>query len=387
MRLFCAVLISAACLFAQDLAREGDYWVRTLPGSALIGPQTRVFEVSARATVVVRGSSDGQATYRLVERVKARTELDARRRFGSVVTQVLAPGGTVTRLVVSTTAQESVAARLEISVPRQLRVVNVETQGGDIEGYDLDGSLQAATREGLIRCDRVRGSVFCRTGGGEILMGKIGGALQCNSGAGSIIVDSAGGSASCETAGGNIVVKEAAGPLVLSTNGGNIQVERAAMSVEAHSAEGVIDVDQAGGIVTAETRGGSIQVGSARGVRCESAAGQVRLKNASGPLQVSTAIGSILAELVAGMRLEDSTLVAGSGDVTVMIPSNFPVSVFAQNDSGGMPRIISDFAEIQARQLGFVRPPLIAQGSINGGGPILRINVVGGTIYLRRIKQ
>jgi hypothetical protein len=30
--------------------------------------------------------------------------------------------------------------------------------------------------------------------------------------------------------------------------------------------------------------------------------------------------------------------------------------------------------------------PVVAQGALNGGGPVLRVNVVGGTIYLRREK-
>jgi hypothetical protein len=97
-------------------------------------------------------------------------------------------------------------------------------------------------------------------------------------------------------------------------------------------------------------------------------------------------MGNILAELVAGTRLENASLVADAGDVTVLIPSNLALSVIARNDSGGSPRIVSDFAEIRARNIGFARPPLVAEGIINGGGPVLRINVVGGTIYLRRAK-
>jgi hypothetical protein len=59
----------------------------------------------------------------------------------------------------------------------------------------------------------------------------------------------------------------------------------------------------------------------------------------------------------------------------------------ARNDSGGNPRIQSDFAEIRVKTLGFSRPPVVAEGQINGGGPILRINVVSGIIYLKKLKQ
>ncbi len=97
-------------------------------------------------------------------------------------------------------------------------------------------------------------------------------------------------------------------------------------------------------------------------------------------------MGSILAELLAGTHLDDSSLVARAGDVTVMIPSNLPLSVMAQNDSGGRPRIVSDFSEFRTNNFGVMRPAVMAEGAINGGGPVLRINVADGTIYLRRLK-
>ena len=144
------------------------------------------------------------------------------------------------------------------------------------------------------------------------------------------------------------------------------------------------------GMVFADTHGGSIQIGSARGVRCQSGAGPVRVKTSSGPLQVQTALGSILAEVLAGARLQDSSLVAGSGDITVLIPSNVALSVVARNDSGANPRIVSEFAELRARSIAPTRPasvlPMVYQGSLNGGGPLLTLNTAGGIIYVKKSK-
>ena len=50
-------------------------------------------------------------------------------------------------------------------------------------------------------------------------------------------------------------------------------------------------------------------------------------------------------------------------------------------------RIISDFTEIRVQLEAHAGAnPVFAEGSLNGGGPVLRINVIGGTIYLRREK-
>ena len=201
-----------------------------------------------------------------------------------------------------------------------------------------------------------------------------------------IRVDSAGGETWCETAGGEIVVDDIIGALHATTAGGNIRVNKATGFIVARSDGGLIDVQRAGGVVTAQTSGGSIQVGAAEGVQCESAAGAIRVRSSSGPLRAETAAGSILAELMPGARLQDSSLSTGAGDITVLIPSNIAVSVQAINETPGRSnRIVSDFPEIRVRRQDPSRQrPSIAEGSLNGGGPLLRISVAAGTIYLRR---
>ena len=379
-------LLFQTAVFTQDvqMVRDGAYWVRTESGPVGMAPM-RVLKVTTRGHVIVRGSPGEQALYKLVERVKARTAEEAHHLFGSSVTSTKSFNG-ITSWTVAVLAHEDVITQLEVNVPRKLAGVILDVRPGDVEAYDLDGNVRVETSAGMIHCDRIRGSVDSKTGGGETRMGKIGGPVRCISEAGSIFVENAGSEALCQTAGGEIQIHEATGPLTLSTEGGNIQVDKAAGTVEAHTGEGVIEVFQAGGVVFADTRGGSIQIGSAQGVKCQSAAGAIRVKTGSGPLHLQTAMGSILAELLAGARVEDSSLVAGSGDITVLIPSNLALSVLARNDTGGNPRIISDFSELHAKAAAMRRPPLVFEGSINGGGPLLTLNTSGGIIYVRKLK-
>jgi hypothetical protein len=391
MRLALLSWLMAVAVGAQDsseLTREGPYYVRTMSAPVAMQIPGRIppqLHIVSRGNVLLRGSKGDQITYKFVQRAKARSEADAKRLFHGVFISAI-PMINMTTLTVIPAAGDMVSNDLEVSVPRQVAMLVVQAQGGSVEAYDLDGSIQTAASLG-IRCDRVHGNIDGRTAGGEVRLGKIGGSVQCVSGGGSIFIDSVGGSARCETAGGEIVIREAGGPLLLTNVSGNIEVDHAASTVEAHTGEGLIEVNQAGGAVIADTRGGSIQIGSARGARCESAAGAIRVKNASGPLNVQTLMGSILAELVAGSRLEDSLLTANSGDVTVLIPSRLSLSVMARNDSGANPRIQSDFTEVPEKSLGFSHPPTVAEGQINGGGPVLRINVASGIIYLRKLKQ
>jgi len=374
--------LSVSLLGQESLTQEGAYWVHTMAGFPVVPPHTRL-TVGTRGAVIVKGG-ESQASYRIVQRVRAHSEAEATQLFSQVGVRNVTTGG-LTRLDVNPAFSPLVSTQLELTLPRQLTSLTIETQMGSVDVVDLDGVVDVSTAAGPIHVDRVRGAVVARTGGGDIRIGKIGTTLRCVTGGGAIGIESTGGEVSCETAGGDIDVKESGGKMMLSTEGGNISVDRAGGSVDAHSAEGVIEVLHAAGIVTAATRGGSIQIGSARGVRAESAAGQVRLKGSSGPLRVSTAAGSILAELFNGLPFEDSSLVSGAGDITVLIPSNFALSVMATNQSSGGKRgIVSDFSEVRVRSAGMFQAPMLAQGSINGGGPMLTLNVAGGVIYLRK---
>lgn len=362
---------------APEIRSVNGIWVRTQEGSAEAMPR---LQVSSQVRVVLRGIEGGnRVKFRLTQRVKAPNEQQAAARLVGVASIESASGVTVVN------AQRSPwFSTLELDAPPQVKTASLEIQRGGIDVQHFHGSLLARTPAGDIHAGDIDGPVAAHTGGGQIRLGRMGGSVECSTGAGSITVDSAAGELRCQTAGGEIFVKQARGPVWVSSGGGDIEVDNAAGSVEAHSMRGAIQVGQAGGVVAADTRGGAIRVGSAAGVRVESADGPVRLMGASGALSVSAAMGSILAELLAGARLQDSSLVAPSGDITVMIPSNVAVSVMAANENGGMPHIESDFSSVRMQALHFSQPPL-AQGIINGGGPVLLLSG-GGMIYLRRMR-
>jgi DUF4097 and DUF4098 domain-containing protein YvlB len=199
-------------------------------------------------------------------------------------------------------------------------------------------------------------------------------------------VQNAGSSAWLETGGGEIVVHQAAGVVHAATGGGNIRIDHAGGAVFARTGGGLIQVQQAEGAVNAESSGGAIQVDAANGVRCESAGGAIRLRNVGGALHASANSGNILAQLVAGHPFADSLLSTNAGDITVFIPSNLALTIQATNESGGSGRIISDFAQVRTQTGAQPVGPAVAEGALNGGGPVLRVNAMGGTIYLRREK-
>ncbi len=163
----------------------------------------------------------------------------------------------------------------------------------------------------------------------------------------------------------------------MNTAGGAIHIGSAGGNVTAGSGGGSITVGKAGGQVTVHEMAGPVEVGAAAGIRCESGSGGVHVSNIAGPMRVTTALGSIVASLMSGAGFRDSMLETGNGDVTVLIPSNLGVTIRAETERG---RVVSDFP-IAQRSVGM---EVRAEGSVNGGGPMLRIAGAGGTIFIKR---
>src|SRR5260370_1063307 len=140
-------------------------------------------------------------------------------------------------------------------------------------------------------------------------------------------------------------------------------------------------VDSANGIVRVRNMAGPVKVGAAAGLHCESGSGGINVSNIAGGMRVSTSLGNIMASLLAG-KLADSFLATGNGDITVYIPSNVGVNIRAQNDlADSVRRIAVEFPGVRVRRQGRL---VVAEGPVNGGGPVVPISATVGTIFIRK---
>lgn len=368
----------AGAALAADPAvvREGAWWVSTLTGAESVGPSARL-HIGAQGDVTVAGAQQNVVSYALRVRVKAGSEAEARTLVKSHAVK-FSREGAWTALRAAPGRGE---ASLDVKAPHRLAETAVTTSAGSIQAFGLAGSLTAFTGGGGMKADRIGGNVRMRTGGGEIRLGTIEGSADCATGGGPVTAGVVGGEAFLETGAGDITVDEVGGLLRAGTSGGAVRVARAG-GVVASTGGGPIEVGEARGEVNLRNSGGPVRVGAAAGVKCENAAGAIRLANVSGSLRASTAIGSILAQLLAGRAFADSFLTTGRGDITVVIPSNVGVRVYAEVETASnIRRIVSDFPGIHTRVRG---GQVIAEGDINGGGPVLRILGTGGTIFIKR---
>jgi len=362
-----------AGLFAQTLTREGGRWVQTVTGTA---PAASRLRVNSQGPVHLEGGGTGEISYIAKMSVQVRREEDARRILSRYAVRIASAGD----VVILNAPGGPVTTSLSIKAPR-LTAAIVDTLDGSVEANGVDGTLEVRSGAGEVKCDRIAGDTRLTTGGGEIFVGAVQGGLHAATAGGRIVVKAVRGDAVLETAGGSIDVNEAGASVRADTGGGAVHVMTAAGSVAASTGGGSITVGKSGGVVTVRNMAGPVQVGAAAGLRCESGTGGIRVTNISGPMRVSTTMGSIVATLLSG-PLADSFLATGNGDITVVIPSNVGVTIRAQSDPADtLRRIVSDFPGVSVRMLG---TQVVAEGPVNGGGPVLRISGTGGTIFIKR---
>src|ERR1022692_4064272 len=162
-----------------------------------------------------------------------------------------------------------------------------------------------------------------------------------------------------------------------------VKAPRTASETTIATTEGAVAFYDLDGGVQAETGGGAVAADRIKGnIVVRTAGGDITLGSVGGNGNCTTAGGRLTAGLLAGKPMSDSFLSTGGGDITVIIPSNLGVTIRAQNElAGNIRRIVSDFPGISVRVEG---GQVVAEGPVNGGGPILRISGTGGTIFIKR---
>lgn len=357
----------------QQWRRAGESWVRVYSGTI---PAEGRLRIAGHGPVTVTAGGGREITYTVTVSVMAPSAAAAQMAVNRQPIRIESGGEWAT---LSTPGGAAIST-IVIRAPR-LNALSVTTTSGAVDAEGINGPLDVKTGADKVSCDRIRGDATLATGGGDIHVGEVDGSLRAGTRGGRITVKDVRGEAILATDGGDIEALRAGAAVNAQTGAGTVHIGSAGGPVDAATGGGEIIVDKAAGLVTARNLAGPVQVSGATGVRCESHSGGVRVNNIAGAMRVSTSAGSIFANLITG-RFNDSFLSTGNGDITVVIPSNVGVNIRAVNAmTDNVHRIMSDFQQLQARLRGAA---LVAEGSVNGGGPLLEINGKGGTIFIKK---
>ncbi len=371
--------------------KDGHKWVEEITGTL---PAARSVQVKTLAGgIEVMGGAQSEITYTIRKRAYKMDEAEARRRFQAMR---ITAWSRANKAVFEADweqhrRQNGVSAEFILRVPREVAVVSLSTAGGGIKAGNITGKVEADTAGGGLWLDEIGGLVRASTAGGGIEVGNIGGDVTVDTAGGGISVRSVRGRLKATTAGGSVEVGTAHNAAELATAGGSIQVTECSGDLHATTAGGAIAVGNAGSVVVLNSAGGGIRLGGAKGrVTATTAGGGLKLLNLTHGVTAETAAGGIVAEFV-GTRenFTPSELATTAGDVIVYLPASLAVSVRALVDLGDGHNIRSDFPELKVFSEGGSYGPkqIWAEGSLNGGGALLKLRTTAGNIEIRRGKQ
>jgi DUF4097 and DUF4098 domain-containing protein YvlB len=388
--LSCTVALLAPLVLAQEthMSREGGTWGQEVSGS-LAGVKILRVKVDM-GSVVVRGGQQQGINYVVHTNCKNSSEEDARRQFEQYKISAYVKGDTA--WIVGDwqggRRPRHFSGEFSINVPREISLVKLETEGGNVETTGIAGRVEAESGGGSMRLDDIGAGVSAETGGGSIDVGTVSGDLGLHTGGGSIEIHHATGKVVAETGGGSIEIQSCDQGATLETGGSSIVVRHCNGKVKATTGGGSIDLSDVGGPAEIETGGGSIRLTSAKGhVHAETGGGGIELYGVPSA-RAETGAGGITVKLVnTGGERHDSDLETGAGDITVYIAADVAINVRASVDMGNGHRITSDFPDIHVSSEGDQwSKTLTADGALNGGGPMLKVHTSTGDICIRKAR-
>lgn len=184
--------------------------------------------------------------------------------------------------------------------------------------------LNLNTSGGNIAVASVTGNVKARTSGGDLKFARVDGDIDAG------------------TSGGNIVLAEGTARAKLNTSGGDIHVDRAGGPTEVSTSGGNIELESVANLISATTSGGDVRA------------------NITGPLT------------------QDTLLSTSGGEVDVKVAKGTGFQLDASTSGGD---VRADGLTITIEKGGSGKSRL--SGSVNGGGPRLKLRSSGGDVTIR----
>jgi hypothetical protein len=389
--LLAALLIATLPVFAQNLNndskvyRDGNSWVEEITGTMTSPISLRVD--TEMGAITVQGGARKDITYTIRKRVHSGSEESARRAFAGFRITAMNRAGQLSLQGSTEHHMGKMSVDFQVQVPRDLQQVRVNTEGGALSLHNLAGLVAVESAGGSISLGDISGAIAANTGGGSIDATNTTNVLTLNTGGGSIKISGAKGKVNANTGGGSIILGGAADAVNLSSGGGSVQVQQCGAELYVTTGGGSINVGDVIGKAKLQTGGGSIKLTSARGaVIATTGGGGIELYKLMQGARAETGAGPITAEFL-GMG-SDSMLETSVGDVIVYVGPQARMTVKAELDMANGHQIRSDFSDLKITTDGADYGPknYHASGSLNGGGPVLRVRTMSGNIEFRRLK-
>jgi len=182
------------------------------------------------------------------------------------------------------------------------------------------------------------------------------------------------------TSGGGITVGDLNAPVKARTSGGSVKLGKISADVDAHTSGGNVTLDGAKGEVKLGTSGGNITVGRVDGpASLSTSGGSIKIDSVVGALKAHTSGGNIRAG-VTGPLKDDCVLDTSGGSVRVTVDRAAAFRLDASTSGGSV-----DATGLTITLEKSSRDRSRLAGSVNGGGPLLKLRSSGGSIEVKTL--
>ncbi len=164
------LLVTLCAAQQSSIQKEGNNWTKLVNGS-LSGARNLHIRVQVGAVRVQGGSASG-ITYVIRNKSYESTEDRARRQFDSYKISTYTRGDTAWIVGEWEGGRpHKFSSDVTITVPRDIDLVKIETEDGEIVTTGISGRLEVESGAGTIHLDDIGGAINAQTGGGAIDVG------------------------------------------------------------------------------------------------------------------------------------------------------------------------------------------------------------------------
>jgi DUF4097 and DUF4098 domain-containing protein YvlB len=415
MLTFVLVILASTAGFAQELRKEGRYYVTEIKRNFTVQPAgtLEMSDVQGDIDIAVWPKNEVQIIERL--RMDVYTEEEAKRAVEETKAsyrqsgdRVIVGGPQRSRNWIQSDFQISLPAAFNIDIStsggdisaRQIKGTSrLRTSGGDVTLIETGGNIRASTSGGDVTVRDAEGNIDVKTSGGDLELERIKGMFTGATSGGNITLRGASKDVRLRTSGGDVEIFDTDGSVNASTSGGNVRVENVRGRVDVSTSGGDVDLRNIKQEVEASTSGGDVgAVGLLAPARLRTSGGDVQVRDVQASIDASTSGGDVDVEFTLKdfAKPHAITLKSSGGSITLAIPEKLPANIFAEirlGDGRWFSRerydISSDFPlkiqreEEDRRDGRYIR----GEGQINGGGDPITLTTSAGNITIRKLAR
>jgi hypothetical protein len=403
-------------VFGNRISVEDEY-----PQSFPLTPNSRLFINNAKGDIEINTAPQSQATARLIRRILAASDEEARRVAKNISLQIASNGAGHQFNIASTGVEQDFGVSIVITLPQNLPAgveinnalgvvkliglqgahvirgceraeisrnaggVTVENPRGAVELSEIQGPVQLTNTRQAVNLRAINGPVTLDVKGGDVSLGHSSGPLQLRATDAQIAITEVGNDASAtarvvnieQARNSRIRLQEIKGAVSINAERSRVEAEEITGEFKVDSSSDRVRVNRINGVLRIKSKDGAVEVDDARGQTTIEATGDVTVRNFRGPLSVTSREGAI--DLETSEKLNGNlSVVSDEGRIRVSIPEDSGFRLAADAGSGRVKAKGFDNAEWERKERSY-----IAGYNISADSPQVSLRTSRGEIQLR----